>query len=301
MESRSANSERLSIAVIIATLGRAPIVGQIDQLLAAQTRPADLVVYSVVSKDDLPEGFAEGERRKIVFGPKGACAQRNSGIAAAGEGYDIIVFYDDDFIPAANSLEGIERFFRNHPDVVGATGDVIADGINTPGISLEEGLALIAAHPSIKGTSDTIIGRRNGLYGCNMAYRRSVIGETRFDERLRLYAWQEDIDFSASLLDRGRLVKTLAFAGVHQGVKMGRTPGIRFGYSQVINPAYLYKKGTMRLGFALKSIGRNFVSNHVKMFNPEPWVDRKGRVKGNWLGMLDLVRGRLTPERVEQL
>jgi hypothetical protein len=134
-----------------------------------------------------------------------------------------------------------------------------------------------------------------------MAYRVSAIGSTRFDERLKLYAWQEDIDFAASLHDRGRVVKTFAFAGVHMGIKSGRTPGKRLGYSQVINPSYLARKGTMRVGFAAKLIIRNVVANHLKSLRPEPWVDRLGRAKGNWIGLADLLRGRVTPERIEQL
>jgi len=43
---------------------------------------------------------------------------------------------------------------------------------------------------------------------------------------------------------------------------------------------------------------RNFLSNHAKMLRPEPWVDRRGRVEGNWLALLDLIRGRITPERI---
>jgi hypothetical protein len=30
-------------------------------------------------------------------------------------------------------------------------------------------------------------------------------------------------------------------------------------------------------------------------------VDRFGRVRGNWLEFADLLRGRLTPERIEEL
>ena len=45
-------------------------------------------------------------------------------------------------------------------------------------------------------------------------------------------------------------------------------------------------------------MSRNILANHVKTFRPEAWVDRKGRMKGNWMGLFDLVRGRLHPERI---
>jgi len=291
----------LSVAVVVASLGRPELITQMSGLMAGQTRQPDILLFSIVSEADIPADFVPGENCQVIMGPKGLTRQRNNALNALGNDYDIIVFYDDDFIPARGSLAAIEQFFRSHPDVVGASGNVVADGINMAGISYEEGLEILANFEAKNFAPNCVVAPLHGLYGCNMAYRVSAIGETRFDERLPLYAWQEDIDFAASLKDRGRLVRTFAFAGVHQGVKHGRTPGVRLGYSQIINPAYLMKKGTMRPGFAAKLIVRNVIANHLKALSPEPWVDRAGRAKGNWIGLLDLIRGRLTPERIESL
>ena len=46
---------------------------------------------------------------------------------------------------------------------------------------------------------------------------------------------------------------------------------------------------------------RNVSANLVKVWKPEPWVDRKGRLKGNALACLDLLTGRLAPANVEAL
>ena len=291
----------LSVAVVIASLGRPELIEQMRGLIAAQTRAPDMLLYSVVSEGDIPADFAQNDACKVIMGNKGLCAQRNNALNFLGDAYDVIVFYDDDYIPASNSVEQIAEFFRLHPDVAGATGNVIADGINGAGISFAEAQELLSQHESKNFSPVCVVAPLHGLYGCNMAYRTAMIGDTRFDERLKLYAWQEDIDFAASLRSRGRLVKTFAFAGVHQGVKFGRTPGVRLGYSQIVNPAYLAKKGTMRMSFALKLILRNMAANHIKSIKPEPWVDRFGRAKGNWIGLFDLIRGRLTPERIEDL
>ena len=291
----------LSVAVVIASLGRPDLLAQMRSLIAAQTRQPEILLFSVVSAADVPEDFAEDDHCRVIMGNKGLCSQRNNALDWLGGRYDIVLFYDDDFIPARTSVEGVERFFRTHPEVAGATGNVIADGINNAGISLETAQAILEKHASRDSTPNCIVGSLTGLYGCNMAYRVSAIGSTRFDERLKLYAWQEDIDFASSLRDRGRIVKTFAFAGVHQGVKIGRTPGRRLGYSQIINPSYLARKGTMPKAFAMKLMVRNMLANHLKALRPEPWVDRWGRVRGNWIGLMDLVRGRLTPERIERL
>jgi hypothetical protein len=39
----------------------------------------------------------------------------------------------------------------------------------------------------------------------------------------------------------------------------------------------------------------------VHSVRPEPFVDRRGRLRGNLLAVLDLVRGRTTPERILEL
>jgi hypothetical protein len=131
-----------------------------------------------------------------------------------------------------------------------------------------------------------------------MAFRAGDIGAERFDERLPLYGWQEDVDF-AMRVARGRAIgRTDGFHGVHQGIKRGRTSGRRFGYSQIVNPAYLYRKGSMSRKKMLNLAVRNFIANHVRALRPEPWVDRRGRIVGNWLALLDLARGRVEPERV---
>jgi hypothetical protein len=52
-----------------------------------------------------------------------------------------------------------------------------------------------------------------------MSIRTSLAGELRFDERLVLYGWQEDSDFTCQLRSRGRVVGVNAIRGVHLGLK----------------------------------------------------------------------------------
>ncbi|MFZ5619011.1 MAG: glycosyltransferase family 2 protein, partial [Pseudomonadota bacterium] len=99
----------------------------------------------------------------------------------------------------------------------------------------------------------------------------------------------------------GALFCTSRLVGAHLGVKGGRTSGVRFGYSQIMNPVYLRLKGTMGLHHAFDNLYRNFLSNHARLFAPEPYIDRRGRVKGNWMAIADILRGRITPERISRL
>ena len=290
-----------SVAVVVASLGRPELVGQMKALMDAQTSRPDMLLFSLVSDADRPEDLDQTQSLRMIVGKKGLCAQRNNALDWLGDRYDIIMFYDDDFVPSRFSIGRIREFFSLHPEVAGATGNVLKDGINSAGINFAQAQEVLRGHEESNFSPPCIVMGLHGLYGCNMAYRASAIGQTRFDERLKLYAWQEDIDFAASVGRRGRIVKTFAFAGVHQGVKVGRTPGRRLGYSQIINPSYLVRKGTMRGTFAAKLMVRNFMANHIRLLRPEPWADRLGRAKGNWIGIFDLVRGRLTPERIESL
>jgi GT2 family glycosyltransferase len=289
------------VSVIIASLGRPDALGQLLDALAQQSKPADEIILSVTDPRDVPEGLTDRPGLKICFGPKGLCAQRNTGLANRDPRSDLVIFCDDDFVPSRFYVGRVRAFFAANADVAGVTGRLLADGINGPGISFEEARAMLAGHEAL--AQPPLMPKRDffGLYGCNMAFRCAAIGEIRFDERLPLYGWQEDIDFSAQVGRNGRLVSCHGFAGVHCGIKKGRAPGVRLGYSQIINPAYLAHKGTMPAPYAARIALRNFLSNHWRALWPEPWADRAGRAYGNWLGLFDLLRGRLTPERMQYL
>jgi len=116
-----------------------------------------------------------------------------------------------------------------------------------------------------------------------------------------LYGWQEDIDFTSQLRRFGRIVGLSTLMGVHLGSKSGRESGIRLGYSQVANPVYLMRKGTVPASFALEIMGRNVVANMIKSLWPEPYADRRGRLKGNLLAAGHLFLGRIDPEYILKL
>jgi Glycosyl transferase family 2 len=291
----------LRVAVILASTGRPDNLATAIKHFQNQSVKPDSILLSVVTEQDVPQSAATLNGVTWVAGPRGLPAQRNTGLRSVGECVDIIAFFDDDYVPSRFCIERVAKFFAAHPDVVGANGFLVDDGINSPGISVSKAEAMLQDYDERPAPGLSIIKDQFGLYGCNMAYRAAALDGIWFDERLKLYGWQEDIDFAAQLLNRGRIVKTDAFAGVHQGVKGGRTSGVRLGYSQVSNPLYLARKGTMKRSYALKILAQNILANHVRSLNPEPWVDRIGRVKGNWIGIFDVLRGRLTPERIETL
>lgn len=297
----AASVPQLRVAVVIASTGRPESLAAALHHYSSQTYAPSRIVFSVASERDLPDSPEFNHRAECLIGRKGLPTQRNTALRHIGEAADIIAFFDDDYIPSRGCIAQIARFFQQYPDVAGADGRLLEDGINGAGIDLETAVRLVNEYDAAPSDTLDILGDRPGLYGCNMAYRNAAIQGLWFDERLKLYGWQEDVDFAAQVARRGRIVSTNAFVGVHQGVKTGRTSGLRLGYSQIVNPAYLHRKGTMSARFALNLMLRNLLANHAKAFFAEPWVDRRGRAKGNWLGLWDIARGRLTPERIETL
>lgn len=297
----AAPAHALRLAVVVASLGRPDTLAELVHALRQQSQPPEQIILSVTSEADLPPRSVIGVDITVLIGPRGSCAQRNLGIAHVNEDCDILLFCDDDYVPSRYMAERVRAFFAANADVAGASGRLLADGIHGPGISASLAECIVSAYDG--GPAPELAPRKDryGLYGCNMAFRREAIGPIRFDERLPLYGWQEDIDFSAQIARHGRIVSTHAFAGVHRGVKAGRSSGVRVGYSQVVNPVYLSRKGTMRKKYATRIILRNVAANLCRIVRPEPWVDRWGRVRGNWIGLADLARGRITPERIVQL
>jgi hypothetical protein len=285
------------LAVGIATVGRPRLLGAVVDELTRQARRPDRIVVCAPTSDDIM-GIEASSLIEIVVGPRGLTRQRNA-ILERVEDYDVLQFFDDDFIPAATYLAEIERGFAAWPDIVMATGDVIADGIVGPGLDIDEARRLLA---NVAPGADAVEPVANG-YGCNMAVRLSAVREVkgRFDERLPLYGWLEDVDFSRQLARIGRIVRLGAARGVHLGIKQGRQSGVRLGYSQIANPIYLSRKGTCPWPQALYIMSRNVAMNLARSLCPEPYVDRAGRVVGNLTAMRDLVVGRLDPQRILEL
>lgn len=286
----------VKIGVIIASRKRPHDIANIMSCLAEQSLPPHRIILSVTGEDDLPapSRYVGGE---VVFGEAGLCEQRNRGLDAIANDCDVALFYDDDFIPSRKAVAGVVRLFTRNPSIAGATGLVLKDGVTSGGIPVQVARAIVDDYDKLAPRRITL-RPINGTYGCNMAFHMVAVGGTRFDTALVRYGWQEDIDFSARVGRVGAIVATNAFAGVHRGATAGRSPGCAVGYSQIVNPLYLVRKGTMSPTFAVKLMARNFVANHVKAAFAEPHIDRIGRAKGNWRAIFDAIRHSDRPENI---
>nr|WP_320136964.1 glycosyltransferase [uncultured Amphritea sp.] len=288
------------LAVVIASIGRPSELTKLIELLKGQSVEPSQIIISVTSNEDVSDIVSNNKKICVVYGDKGLPKQRNNGLKNLNEDVDYILFIDDDYIPSKYCVENLINKFESDGDLIGITGVVLADGITGPGISLEEAEKIIENYDSKNQSTigDASDSKVQSLYGCNMAFRFNKIRGVFFDESLPLYGWQEDFDFSYRVGNNGKLIKSSVMAGVHQGTKGARISGVRFGYSQISNPIYLAKKGSMPWMYALKLISKNMIANHAKVLFPESWVDRIGRCKGNWLSIYDLLMMKNHPENI---
>ncbi|WP_181705393.1 glycosyltransferase family 2 protein [Chthonobacter rhizosphaerae] len=287
----------MKIGVIIPSLARSQQLIRLLAHLERQVRRPDEVIVSLPSGTDIAAPEHLSYPVTVLNGPKGSSAQRNTALDHAAGRFDVLAFLDDDFIPSADYLQGLEAAFSEHDDWAVVMGRVLLDGATGEGLSWADAMAALADAASEPPPALKVV-EHVGAYGCNMSVRARAVGSVRFDERLVLYGWQEDIDFTSQLRPSGRIVSINTISGVHLGLKSGKVRGEQFGYSQIANPVYLVRKGTVPLGFALRLMSRNVAANLVRSLRPEPYVDRRGRLRGNALAMLHVVTGRVEPEYI---
>ena len=290
-------SKPLTIAIAVATAGRRETLTEVMAQIPHQTRPADRVMVCPARPGDADRDALVRALPDItlVDGPAGLCAQRNTLMHALAD-VDVVLFLDDDFVMGRDYVAECIALFARHSHIVMTTGEVIADGIGGPGMDMAAAHAALAKD---RLPEEDLREIHNG-YGCNMAVRMAPVRDhdLRFDERLPFYGWLEDVDFSRRLAAHGRIVRSQRCRGVHMGVKRGRSSGVRLGYSQVANPYYMWRKGSLSARFATVQMGRNLAANFGRLLRPEPWVDRAGRVRGNLMAMGDLLRGQVDPQRI---
>ncbi len=293
------NRMNSKLVVGIPTIGRATILCDVLSELARQTRKPDRVIVCGTQSGDVERVAEVCRGAEILLCDPGLPRQRNAILAAATDA-DIVVFFDDDFIPDADYLREIESHMLRDERIAVATGHVVADGIIGPGLSVRDAQSVLERAETFGSEVASVF---NG-YGCNMAVRAGLMRANglMFDERLPLYGWQEDVDLSRRLAAFGTVVKVPSARGVHLGVKFGRNSGVKLGYSQIANPLYLsFKRQGYPLSWALKHMARNVAMNVARCLWPEPYIDRFGRLRGNILALRDLAAGQMMPERILRL
>ena len=164
-----------------------------------------------------------------------------------------------------------------------STGHVLLDGVTVGEVKWSDGKSIVSnadASEKMVTIGDRRTEEHKSPYGCNMAFRSKAIEHLRFDERLVLYGWLEDRDFGFRAAIGARMILTDLVWGVHLGTSRGRISGLRFGYSQIVNPWYLMKKGSMKpfeacCGHILRGLSGNVIGTIFQ----DHAIDRWGRLR----------------------
>jgi cellulose synthase/poly-beta-1,6-N-acetylglucosamine synthase-like glycosyltransferase len=196
----------LTISVVIASYRRPKDLARCLEALKKQTRPADEVLVVVRDTDAETWTFIETFNAEHLplhttkVSIPGVVAAMNAGLDAACG--DIIAFTDDDAAPHSDWLARIETHFLSDSNVGGVGGrDWVYHGTQ-----LEDGVREVVGRVQWFGR---VIGEHHlgvgeprevdVIKGVNMSFRRSAIGQLRFDERMRGTGAQVHFELAFSL------------------------------------------------------------------------------------------------------
>ena len=205
------------IAVIIATQDRAGAAAALVARLADQSRPPDHV-FVLGSKPGDVEGVDATLATTCVM-PANLAGLRRRGAALAEADHDILVFFDDAFLPSRNWLAEAGAYLDAAPEACAVSGIVLTSGRAAVGMDIDTPSTIVAM------LDDSLHGRALFfptvcLDGGNMAVRRSALRGLDFQE-----IPAHSLEFSAALSGRGRIGKLSTLFGMrHQrrGEPQGR-------------------------------------------------------------------------------
>jgi len=212
----------MQVSIIIPTYYRArDLSALLDSILNQTVKPLEVIIVDDTPSNDIKAVY---EDKKEKFKEKGIdliyirnpkerslTIARNIGVSVAkGE---VILFLDSDTIIAPDYIENILRVFQRFPNALGVQGHILIKNIpKTIGgrlkfvainnikkmfrlMYLSINSCKLFEYPMF--LTDVINCQR--LSGSNMAFRREVFDEFKFDENLLKYAYMEDLLFTYSL------------------------------------------------------------------------------------------------------
>lgn len=293
------------LSVVIVSKGRPDILAGTLASLERQTRAPDELLVVVTQDSDLPESVRGRPGLRTLLSAPGIPRQRNHALDHLSADSEVVIFLDDDVELAEDYLRRAEGFFVTHPDVVGFSAVPVLDRAEDGLLPRERARAILRGSPP----PPSPVRPRLGLYGCNMVARTPAARATRFDERLVLYAYLEDLDFGSRLARWGQTVDYSGGRLIHLSTPSGRMAEARLGFAQIMNPVYLWATkraipGAECLRLVGLSLGLNLLSLlgvDRRLRSTHAATDRRQRLRGNLAALRLLGRGVIDPARVSDL
>ncbi|MGI9020593.1 MAG: glycosyltransferase family 2 protein [Solirubrobacterales bacterium] len=209
----------LEYSVVVPTLGERETLSRCLDCLAAQTRPPAEVV--VVAAEGAPVDTREGVR--IAHSPASTSGQRNAGARLVST--PVVLFVDDDVLLepdfgdvmmgtwerlGAESLAGVMGTIINDPWELRFSRRLVRAALGQSHVTFRRGRHThLMASGNVAFVPDPGDDEDVGFAGTAcVSYRRDLFLDEPFDESLPGYVLGEDLDLSARLARRGRLIQT---------------------------------------------------------------------------------------------
>lgn len=284
-----------SSAIIFASINRPQMLHESVLCAVEQTVPSQIVISVPGEKHVLPETLALPGVELVIAGP-GASAQRNAGLRRVSSREGVVFFFDDDVEIERHYVENMLDLFARHPELSLAAGVNVGLGAK-PG-TLTRSLAKTLIEKKVAESAKPSITSIRSVNGCRMAFRADLLDVVQFDERLPLYSYMEDFDFSLQCRKYGSIVLNEACLMVHIEAGEGRVGTRKRGYSEIVNPVYIMRKKT-GASFSRTMLG----SIRRTLGNARRLGDSAGREQfiGNVIGWSRVIAGKADPEYVLQL
>lgn len=260
----------MSVSAVLPTKNRAQLLADTVRALLAQTVvPHELIIVDQSATEEgrrlvreLVAAMPLPQRPVLVYlrdpAINGAAAARNAGLDLARG--DIVVFIDDDVVPAADVVSRLLDHYARSPEL-GAIAPVITN-YPPPGRASRLATAAFCRGPFQderqpvywywREYAGALVPVRM-FTGAMMSFRRAALEGLRFDARYRAASVGEDIDLCWSLGARG---ERLAIAtDAHIVHNKAPRPAVRTEAAQITSWAFLYDKhvrktASARLAFA---------------------------------------------------
>jgi GT2 family glycosyltransferase len=258
--------KKLSTSIVIVTKNRPGRIIRCIQSISAQTLlPDEVVIVDSSDTDELKsrlEKFQGKPTIKYLHAKTNMTRARNLGILNSVG--DVVIFLDDDVVLDRKYIEEIVRVFQNDPEkrVGGVTGNILCkNSLRTSAMQVlgavfflpryGNGKFQLSGQPTL-AHGDKIM-KIEFLSGCNMAFRREVLREFKFDEKLNGTRCVDDVDISYRVSRKYENIYTPLAKLIHNGPPVRREEEYMRIRDTMRNYYYVFKKNfpqTPRYKFA---------------------------------------------------
>lgn len=216
---------------------------------------------------------------------------RNFGLSLVSR--DVVIFFDDDSVPASNCLSSMVSLFQNVDDDVAAIGTQVIE---------PKERSFFSANIFYKwcyGSSCGAMSREkypepipaNCLSGCSAAFRTRIVKKILFDEAFVGYSLGEDMEISFRLTKLGyRILFNPHTFIMHYPSQENRLPRANIFSDRVFNCCYIFRKNVPKNIENTAAFGLMFIGLWVRCLNEAIQKRCLSPVKGHIHGLLRIAK-----------